>query len=76
MSEQEKKVARKIIGEYEEKRETALDALKRTHAKAQKPALIFAYAWLSPRAFHTAFASSNKASTAFCSMATSNNASP
>lgn len=43
MSEQEKKVARKIIGEYEEKRETALDALKRTHAKAQKPALIFAY---------------------------------
>ena len=43
MSEQEKKIAERILGEYEEKRETALDRLKKTHAKAQKPALVFAY---------------------------------
>lgn len=43
MSEQEKKMAQKIIGAYEEKKETTFDKLKKTHAKAQKPALVFSY---------------------------------
>ena len=45
MSDKEKKMAEKIFGEYEGKRETALDRLKKTHAKAQKPALFFSYAF-------------------------------
>lgn len=43
MNEQERKVATKILGAYEDKQETALDRLKKTHAKAQKPALVFGY---------------------------------
>ncbi len=43
MIEKDKKVAEKILGAYEERRETALDRLKQTHAKAQKPALVFSY---------------------------------
>ena len=43
MIEKDKKVAEKILGVYEERRETALDRLKQTHAKARKPATVFSY---------------------------------